>query len=119
MTRDDERNLDGCDRNDAFARGDEDPPTRGRSLKALEQETELEFQRLEARNTGGAEHQSRDERPVERELKYHRLLRARFRGAPLDDEGIARLKAERRPCSSSTATSSAATSSPGGVDPVP
>ncbi len=67
MTRNDECNLDGCDRNDAFARGDDDPPTRGRSLKALEQETELEFQRLEARNTGGAEHQHREERRIERE----------------------------------------------------
>jgi len=67
MTRNDECNLDGCDRNDAFGRGDDDPPTRGRSLKALEQETELEFQRLEARNTGGAEHQDREERRVERE----------------------------------------------------
>ena len=68
MTRNDECNLDGCDRNDAFARGDNDPPTRGRSLKALQQETELEFQRLEARNTGGAEHHGRDERQVEHEL---------------------------------------------------
>lgn len=66
MTRNDECNLDGCDCNDAFARGDDDPPTRGRSLKALEQETEREFQRLEARNTGGAEHQG-DERRVEHE----------------------------------------------------
>jgi hypothetical protein len=62
MTRNDERNLDGCDRNDADLRGDNDPPTRGRSLWALERETELEFQRLEARNTGGAEHRSRDAR---------------------------------------------------------
>jgi hypothetical protein len=62
MTRNDERNLDGSDRNDAYARGDNDPPARGRSLKALEQETELEFQRLEARNTGGAEHRSQERR---------------------------------------------------------
>jgi hypothetical protein len=69
MTRNDERNLDGPDRNEALARGDEDPPTRRRSLKALEQETELEFRRMEARNTGGAEHQGRDERQVDRSPK--------------------------------------------------
>ena len=73
MTRHDECNLDGCDCNDASARGDNDPPTRGRFLKALEQETELRFERLEARNTGGVEHQDRDERRVEHErpLKDH------------------------------------------------
>jgi hypothetical protein len=64
MTRDKGYERGGWDRNDASVRGDNDPPTRGRPLKALEDETELEFQRLEARNTGGAEHQTRDERQV-------------------------------------------------------
>jgi len=58
MTRHDGFDADEYDRNDASVRGDNDPPTRGRSLKALEQETELEFQRSEAHNTGGAEHQN-------------------------------------------------------------
>jgi hypothetical protein len=73
MMPNDERNVDGCDRTDASALGDNDPPTRGRSLKALEQETELKFEHLEATNTGGAEHQDRDERRPEHErpLKDH------------------------------------------------
>ena len=64
MTRNVEYERGGWDRNDASGRGDNDPPTRGRPLKALEDETQLEFQRLEARNTGGAEHQTRDERQL-------------------------------------------------------
>jgi len=61
LSNDDEFDADEYDRTDASVRVDNDPPTRGRSLNALERETELEFQRSEARNTGGVEHQRRDE----------------------------------------------------------
>jgi hypothetical protein len=64
LRNDDKLDVDEYDREDASVRGDNDPPTRGRTLKALEREAELEFQRSEARNTGGVEHQSRDESSV-------------------------------------------------------
>ena len=70
---DDELDVDGTetvdetDRDDAAVRGDNDPPTRGRTLEALERETEVEFESSEAGNTGGGEHRSPDERPAERE----------------------------------------------------
>jgi len=60
-TRDEQSELERDEPSDASVRGDNDPPTRGRPLKALERETELEFQRAEAHNTGGAEHKTRDE----------------------------------------------------------
>jgi hypothetical protein len=55
---DDEFDADEYEVKDASVRLDNDPPTRGRSLRALERENELVFQRAEARNTGGVEHQS-------------------------------------------------------------
>jgi len=58
IRNDDKLDADEYDRADASVREDNDPPTRGRSLKALEREAQLEFQRSEARNTGGVEHQS-------------------------------------------------------------
>jgi hypothetical protein len=61
-SNDDESDPGEYDRKDASARLDNDPPTRGRALKSLERETELEFQRLEARNTGGVEHQTTSSR---------------------------------------------------------
>jgi hypothetical protein len=61
LRNDDEFDVDDYDREDASVRGDNDPPTRGRTLRALEREAELAFQHSEARNTGGVEHQSRDE----------------------------------------------------------
>jgi hypothetical protein len=54
---DDDSDLDEYDRKDVSARGEDNPPTRGRILRALEREAELEFQHAEAHNTGGLEHQ--------------------------------------------------------------
>jgi hypothetical protein len=56
--------MNDYDRDDASVRGD-DPPTHGRPWKALGQEAELRFERLEAGNTGGVEHQSLVDRPAE------------------------------------------------------
>ena len=68
MLRSDEfQGMDEYDRDDASVRGENDPPTRGRPWTALQQEAELKFERLEAGNTGGVEHQSQEERPVEHE----------------------------------------------------
>jgi hypothetical protein len=53
------------DRDDASVRGDGDSPTRGRPWKALGEEVELRFERLEAGNTGGVEHQRLMDRPAE------------------------------------------------------
>jgi hypothetical protein len=48
------------DRSDSLSvRGDDDPR---RELKKMEQEAELELGASEARNTGGVEHQTREER---------------------------------------------------------
>jgi hypothetical protein len=71
--------MDEYDRDDASVRGENDPPTRGRPWKALQQEAELRFERLEAGNTGGVEHQSQEERPAE----YKRQLADR----PLEVQG--------------------------------
>jgi len=57
--------MDEYDRDDASVRGDGDPPTRGRPWKALGQEAELRFERLEAGNTGGVEHHSLLDRPTQ------------------------------------------------------
>lgn len=65
--RDEFHDIDEYDRDDASVRGENDPPNRGRPWKALQQEAELRFERLEAGNTGGVEHQSREERAVEHE----------------------------------------------------
>ena len=68
MTRRDQfHDLDEYDRDDASVRGENDPPTRGRPWTALQQEAELRFERMEARNTGGIEHQRQEERAVEHE----------------------------------------------------
>ena len=56
--------MDDYDRDDASVRGENDPPTRGRPWQALRQEEELRFERLEAGNTGGVEHESLVDRPV-------------------------------------------------------
>jgi hypothetical protein len=48
------------DRSDSLSvRGGDDPR---RPMKALEQETEMELARSEARDSGGVEHQTREER---------------------------------------------------------
>lgn len=79
MVRTDEfYDLDEYDREDASVRGENDPPTRGRQWKALQQEAELRFERMEARNTGGVEHQRQEERAVEHE----RYLAGRGAHAP-------------------------------------
>ncbi len=68
MVRSDEfKDMGEYDRDDASVRGENDPPTRGRPGKALQREAERRFERLEAGNTGGVEHQGRDERRVEHE----------------------------------------------------
>lgn len=54
---DDDSDLDEYGRNDASVRGEDNPPNRGRILRALERETGLQFQHAEAYNTGGVEHQ--------------------------------------------------------------
>jgi hypothetical protein len=58
------------DRDDVSVRGDNDPPTRGRPWKALQQEEELRFEQLEAGNTGGVEHKDRDDHRVEHERPF-------------------------------------------------
>lgn len=57
--------MDDYDRDDASVHGEDDPPTRGRPWKALRREAELLFERLEAGNTGGVEHQRLADRPAE------------------------------------------------------
>jgi PilZ domain len=77
-SNDDESDAGEYDRKDGSVRLDNDPPTRGRGLKSLERETELEFQRLEARNTGGVEHQtaaSRGQQNRERRASIRRRRR--------------------------------------------
>jgi hypothetical protein len=49
--------MDDYDRrDDASVSAEGDPPTRFRPWRALQRETNLVFERLEARNTGGVEH---------------------------------------------------------------
>jgi hypothetical protein len=63
MVRDHE--MDGYDRDDSSVRGNGDPPTRGRPWKALGEEAQRRFERLETGNTGGAEHRSLLDRPAQ------------------------------------------------------
>jgi hypothetical protein len=82
LRRDEFQDMGEYDRDDASVRGENDPPTRGRPWKALQQEAELRSQRLEAGNTGGVEHQTREERQVEHERPLaDRPPEARGRGA--------------------------------------